>query len=418
MSIYKKNNPLSMIFVLLLVVALGAGLFLVQQKQETRRGAYFAGTKLLFVPGSISTKVGENVTVQLFTETDFLTGSTTEKAKVSSADLKFCYGEGFFLDAIDPATKITLNTEATFKTLAMVKDAGNCLRMTVLGDMMAKPENMKSGMVKIASVSLKARKVGKGSLTWDSTSQVTGYNANSTDVSLKIGEMKATSYEITEGGVVDEPTNTPTPTSSAGKPTNTPTPTPKEVGNWPTLNMILSFAGVRVSDSNCAKDWQVKVTVRAENGVMKTYEAPVVWQNDANDKGLVKFTVAGLKLVNFPYKEKVAVFVKGPKHLQVKYGENGQTAFYDQAGGKIDLSNKEAWYDFSGYPVLAGDVVSSSSEQDGLVDGRDFAYVKAESYKRTEGDHQKADLNGNCKMESQDLATLMLSLSEKQEQLY
>jgi hypothetical protein len=60
-------------------------------------------------------------------------------------------------------------------------------------------------------------------------------------------------------------------------------------------------------------------------------------------------------------------------------------------------------------------------KQNGQIDGLDFSYVKTQSIARTAADaggYMLADLNGNCKMESQDLSILMLSLSKKQGQLY
>ena len=53
-----KSKPLNIVFALLMIGALVGGLFLVRQKQETRRGAYFAGTKMLIMPEKISGNVG------------------------------------------------------------------------------------------------------------------------------------------------------------------------------------------------------------------------------------------------------------------------------------------------------------------------------------------------------------------------
>ena len=118
----------------------------------------------------------------------------------------------------------------------------------------------------------------------------------------------------------------------------------------------------------------------------------------------------------------MAVFIKGPRHLQVKYGVSGQDYFYNQQGGAVKVTSSGMTTpinDFTKYSLLAGDVAGQNGEgQDGVVDGLDFSYVKAEVNKRTEGDQQVADLNGNCKLESQDLTLLMLAMKDKQEQLY
>jgi len=72
--------------------------------------------------------------------------------------------------------------------------------------------------------------------------------------------------------------------------------------------------------------------------------------------------------------------------------------------------------------MLAGDVTGPTYErQDGVVDGRDFSYVKTRAIQRIScnpGEDMLADLDGNCQVVSVDISTLMLSLAEKQGQLY
>ena len=118
----------------------------------------------------------------------------------------------------------------------------------------------------------------------------------------------------------------------------------------------------------------------------------------------------------------LGVFLKGPRHLQMKYGVDDQVEFYNQSEGKISVTASSATtpvHDFTKYPLMAGDVTGPEDEgQDGVVDGLDFSYVKTEVNKRLEGDNMLADLNGNCKLESQDLTLLMLAMKDKQEQLY
>lgn len=187
-------------------------------------------------------------------------------------------------------------------------------------------------------------------------------------------------------------------------------------GTAPVLNAIIAYAGVQ-NEAKCANNWPVAVTMRASDGTTKTYSdvVPVV---QTTTSGLQKFKIS-LKLDGFNFFDNVAAFVKGAKHLQVKYGKDGQTAMYNQAGGTLVLTNDPTTskvYEFSGYPLLAGDI-----NQDGVVDGVDFSLVKTASITRksvAEGGYMAEDLNGNCQMESQDQALLMLALNEKQGQLY
>lgn len=189
-----------------------------------------------------------------------------------------------------------------------------------------------------------------------------------------------------------------------------------QLGNAPVLNAIVAYSGVQ-NGAKCAKDWPVSVTVRAADGTNKTYTG-VVPALQSNTTGLQKYKIS-LSLTDFNFLENVAAFIKGAKHLQVKYGEDNQTAVYNKAGGTLVLTKDTSTskvYDFSGYPLLAGDV-----NQDGVVNGQDFSAVKTASMTRkqvADGGYMVEDLNGNCLMESQDVTLLMLALNEKQGQLY
>ena len=184
------------------------------------------------------------------------------------------------------------------------------------------------------------------------------------------------------------------------------------------LKFKTTFAGV-VSSAQCASNWSVGLSVmRGTSG--KSYKnvplTPVgEYQGRKVYEGQVTLTglVAGGGL---------GVFLKGPRHLQMKYGVDDQVEFYNQSEGKISVTASSATtpvHDFTKYPLMAGDVTGPEDEgQDGVVDGLDFSYVKTEVNKRLEGDNMLADLNGNCKLESQDLTLLMLAMKDKQEQLY
>jgi hypothetical protein len=204
----------------------------------------------------------------------------------------------------------------------------------------------------------------------------------------------------------------------------TATPTPGTGAN-PLLNFEMAFAGINPAAA-CAlpKDLPLSVIVRNNDGSNKTYTGVIASRAD-NTVGNLAFYNVSLRLTEFSQTGKFSVFVKSPKHLQVKYGVDNQTAYYNKAGGELDgLSGDPSItkvFSFEKYPLLAGDVTGPDGKQDGVVDGRDFAMVKAETIKRTEvsaGGYMLADLNGNCKMESQDLSLLMISLSVKQGQLY
>lgn len=195
-------------------------------------------------------------------------------------------------------------------------------------------------------------------------------------------------------------------------------------GNEPWLKFRMSFLGV-APGYTCANpdDMKLAVSVLASDGTMKTYGGVV--PTLVGNQGNLAYYEVKLKLTGFNYTDNIAVFVKGPKQLQGKYGINNQSEYYDKAGGQLmGLKYDEATtplFNFEKYPLLAGDVTGVDGVQDGMIDGLDFSKVKTEATKRTsveQDGYLLTDLNGNCQMESQDLALLMWSLSVKQDQMY
>jgi myo-inositol-hexaphosphate 3-phosphohydrolase len=110
----------------------------------------------------------------------------------------------------------------------------------------------------------------------------------------------------------------------------------------------------------------------------------------------------------------------------MKYAVQNQSGAYDKAGGELTLTKSpdtSTLYDFTNYPMLAGDVVglTINDAPNGEINGVDFAYVKAESQTHktvSEGGYLKADLDGNCQDASNDVTVLKLSLEKKQGELY
>ena len=187
------------------------------------------------------------------------------------------------------------------------------------------------------------------------------------------------------------------------------------------VKFVFSYAGIK-PDVKCVNNWPISVVVLASDGTTKTFSNVISTKLDGSTStGLAKYK-ASVVLDNFNYTSGLSVFIKGSKHLQVKYGMDGQTAFYSQQKGTLGVSSGDDpnpnWlgYDFTGYPLLAGDV-----NQDGVVDGVDFSQVKTAAITRravSDGDNMVEDLNGNCAMESQDVGLLMITLNQKQDQLY
>lgn len=250
-----------------------------------------------------------------------------------------------------------------------------------------------SGDIEFATLNMEAVGGGGASMSVKSF-EVTGPSTTS-DYSYQLA-WTAPSYSIS---------NAPTPTPITGN------------GTDGVLKFRMSFAGVNTGAA-CSNNWPVSVTVMSGNE-SKTYNNVAVTE-DGSD-GVKKVYKGEVLLSGFSAKSNMAVFLKGNKHIQVKYGKSGQSEFYNMPGGTISVDSNPSStpvIDLTKYPLTVGDVTGGDGKQDGVVDGLDFSYVKTEVNKRTEGDGLLADMNGNCKLESQDLTLLMLAMKDKQEQLY
>lgn len=501
-----NKSKLNIVFGILVLAALVGGLVLVRQNQNTQRGAYFAGTKVLVMPESISANTGSKAVAQLYLE-------TADSAKVSSIDTVVCYGNGLSLAEGSLSSQVVLNNDALkdlVDTSLVTVDGRPCVRIVGLAGATMKPSDLKSGMFKVVDIKFDttAEATGKISVIANKT-KVGGYNpaAGATDNSLQVTSTSEANYTVSGGvgscgwcgltcRIITEGLQCPAVASPADKEcvsannscevrdtstamcntlyyyntetkrcvatsnkynsnqmdcNNTAVSCAQNLESYVTgkttgvcyssqstcesanssasgddayLKFRMAFYGIR-GDAMCADGAKMPltVTVRAADGTAKTYSDVVPTR--VNSSGDLALYDVSLRLAGFTYKNNISVFVKGPKSLQVKYGKNNQSDYYGVAGGELSgLTSSESTtptFDFSKYPLLAGDVTGSSGTQDGVVDGLDFSYIKTESVKRTEVEthgYMTADTNGNCKMESQDVANMMLSLSVKQGQLY
>jgi uncharacterized protein (DUF2237 family) len=195
-----------------------------------------------------------------------------------------------------------------------------------------------------------------------------------------------------------------------------------QTGNDAVLNYKIAFANVNGNDAKCVVNWPLQFIVLG-GGTSRAYSG-IIPQSKEVVGGKLVFS-GSLVLTGFQRRAGVAVFAKGPKHLQVKYGKNNQEGPYNQAGGEIVLTanaDTSPVYDFSKYPIIAGDVVGVSLETpDGWINGVDFSFVKSKSLVHetvTEGGYLKGDLDGNCQVNSNDVNILKISLQAKQGELY
>ncbi|MFA4826766.1 MAG: dockerin type I repeat-containing protein [Candidatus Shapirobacteria bacterium] len=184
------------------------------------------------------------------------------------------------------------------------------------------------------------------------------------------------------------------------------------------LKYRMAFAGLKPG-ARCAVDWTTNLIVKG-GAQEKTYNGLVAVKTaEVNSNGDMIYKVEK-GLTGFTQKTAVAAFIKGIKHLQMKYGKNDQTSSYGKVGGELILKTAtetgHTVYDFSEYPMLAGDI-----NQDGAINVTDFALVKAKAskYEKVDDDGYLAeDLDGNCLVNVADMVLLINSLDEKEGELY
>lgn len=321
-------------------------------------------------PSGNSVKVGDKFSVKIMLD------SGTNRLSVVSLNLS--------LDTAKiKVNSVTMN-RAVFNGVFRETAVGGVV--SLYGTSSMTTTDLPKGIIEVGTVNLEAVAAGYTVID-DRDFEITG-PSNSNDYSYGLNWQPGT-VEI--GNYVIIPTATPT--SIPGN------------GTDGVLKFKVAFAGV-TAVAQCASNWPVDVTVIENGGNSRTYNR-VTLATDGSGQVL---------LSGISSKSNLAVFVKGPRHLQIKYADNGQDEYYNQPGGNISVTtnpNTTTVYDFTKYPLLAGDV-----NRDGAVDGLDFSVVKSEVNKRTSGDGLVADLNGNCQLESQDLSLLMLAMKDRQEQLY
>ncbi|HBP50848.1 MAG: hypothetical protein US68_C0005G0002 [Candidatus Shapirobacteria bacterium GW2011_GWE1_38_10] len=467
--------------IIFLTVALVGGLMLVKQNQETRKGASFANTKLMLLPSEkIIKAVGEVVPVKVYYQTE-------SGAKVDGVQAVICYGDELTLNA---DTGVVGNTENGFEAEPIVSIKDGCATLVTASKKAADQLKTTGEAFAISFVAAKAGEgnltidQSKSMVTGDNaasatdkeiaitgventTYQITGGgsgNCNRCSVLFDYMRTAWTAEDCSLDPVGLTITRTYDATCMAPADTRKPLQcsrcsviNDKEYVWWeraedktcadnpatgatvyrapredcsisgvvtsPILNMKGSFGNVKVADGKCAVNWPLQVIVLS-NGDTKVYTNVI--GNLVTSTGGLNMYQGSLPLVGFNHLTDVAVFVKGPKHLQMKYAIQNQTGPYDKAGGELTLTTSaetSPLYDFTGYPMLAGDVVGATVNDgpNGEINGVDFAYVKSRSLLHTtvaEGGYLKADLDGNCQEASNDVTVLKLSLEKKQGELY
>lgn len=454
-----KRLPIWIFPVLMLVmIALVA---IMPRSQDTRKGAYFAGTSLFLNPDNVGEKtVGEEFPVQLMVQTQNMTG-TDELAKADFVKSTWCYEPGKvriegddipagqssvnLTTSLVQSQRLSVGTSFTSVTSARVSvvSGKKCLDLRIQSNW--PKEELGSGLIYVATLKFKGVAVGSGTIDLvKADSAVSGYNPAGGDMAMEISTAVGTSYVIK--AATGQKWGHATGVTACNTTTGNWVCSQSESGTFatqaeciadagcevaavpaPVLNYRVTFAGLRPTTETACAGWPLSIVVK-KGEVTKTYISTPTADGavTAADGGQLRAYKGSVELTGFGEVSDVAVFVKGPKHLQMKYGINSQKVFYNRPGGEITLTRSAATspvYDWTGYPVMVCDVVGSSSAaaQNGVCDAVDYSVVKkaaSETKTVADGGQLLEDLDGNCKTNAVDLNLLMQTLKERQEQLY
>lgn len=376
-----KNNVSSVILTILVLVALAVGVVLVRQSQELRRGAAFTTAALNLWPSErIDANVGDELVVRI--KYQAATGKLVDAVQTT-----ICYGS-----QVDVA-RVTASTDLGFDADPIVvpeRSISGQTCATVVITATQSVANLKND-AEIGKIYFKAKTAGDGTITINKAqSMVTGENAGSLDKEVAISSATGTSYSIAD----------------------------VNVGPGPVFNYEVTFTGIR-KENKCAENMTAGLIVKAGTET-KVYNGTKFTRTDQVAANGFSIYTGSKVLSGFTAKTGVAAFFKGMKHLQMKYGVDKQAKMYGKEGGELvltDLVETSKVYDFTSYPMLAGDV-----DQNGTVDAEDFSLIKSEYQSHAtvaEGDDSAIfDLDGNCQLNTLDIAVLSESLNEKQGELY
>lgn len=384
------KNSFGLMMLLVLMAALIAGLTLMRVSQDTRKGAYIGSATASLLPSTASFQVGDDIPVVVIL--------ATGDKKVDQVDARVCVSDRTKVSMDSPVNSVIKEDASGFTEVvepAWLTAAPNCVRAAFVNTNYDESV-LKSGSVKVGTFRFKA--VASGTVT---------FNISGTD---RLGVAALNPNGLDHRLFIDSATDSVVTIVGSG------------TGTGPAVSFTMRFSGMQDFDANnlpsCLQNMKVDVTAVNSAGERKIYENVPVTKT-ATLNGTPVWTVNNLRLAGFTSAAsgKDSLFIRGPKHIQTKFGVNNQSAYYNQALGQLSFVDG-ANFNFTGYPILAGDVVgNNSSSRDGDINGLDFSYVKTESLKGVSG-NIKADLDYNCILNSNDLNILKSALNERQSQSY
>ncbi len=206
------------------------------------------------------------------------------------------------------------------------------------------------------------------------------------------------------------PTNTPTPTVSP-VPTSAPTNT--------SITMTATFQGItktRPYPENFCQN--VLVTIAGGNLSQPITQTVCFTPSTINSDW---FGTANIDLPANPTLAPYSIYLKGPRHLQKRICDAIPTettgGLYHCTRDSLPLVIGANTLDFTGILLLAGDLPVTNDQQNGVIDSEDTAYIRLHFGNTDSTILQKADLNLDGSIDTQDFSLVIAALSIKYDDL-
>lgn len=383
----EKNNVKKIIVLLLLLVAVVAATLLVGKSQDSRKSAYFDQSRVTLL-GNGDVEVSEEGIVQVratgLQEGTRITAYDIALMVDGPVDAGVVEIESIFNVAMnDEIETIDNNTHRVWVTAYTTEDEEDIPGADV------------NGVLPLFSFRLLAREEGVVRVYVDPSTDadLAGWNPDPTsvDMDILVANVDEYSFNIGAGALV---------------------------GDGPRFNFLVKFSGV-TEDTTYNGDSVVNVIAVTSAGRRYVYNnVPVT--REGSEVGVYAGSVV---LATFPEGSDGFALIKGPKHLQTKYCQNGQSTVCETAQGSFSLGPdyEETVYDFSAWPILAGDLPDENMVQDEVVDVSDYTRLvnSLSAGNRTDPDWiSRNDINGNNLVETLDLGALLETLSSRYGTLY
>jgi len=197
------------------------------------------------------------------------------------------------------------------------------------------------------------------------------------------------------------PSAAPTEVTPSPEPSGEVSPTEAPSGEEPLLTFKIKFNYVNYK----IPDQVVKVKVK-KGSFEKEFDDVAV---KSDDEGVLSGRVV---LTGVPAGDGYTIFIKGPKHLARKFCVNDQK---QRCFGEGELSLQEGVndFDFTGMPLLAGDIPDEDGKQDGVVDVKDFSLLRRALTSDDEELRERCDLDYNGTVSGRDVVLFLQTLAER-----